>query len=84
MKKLKAYRDKDIKPKINSFDVGKLQVTPDIADVIDEVSPCKNEGFIIRACVDSGTSIRPSDLKLGLEGLGIKVEKPIKVESVIK
>ncbi|MAZ48263.1 MAG: B12-binding domain-containing radical SAM protein [Halobacteriovoraceae bacterium] len=84
VKKLKAYKDKDIKPKINSFDVGKLDFSDEIISVIDEVSPCRNEGFMIRTDVDSGTSIRPSDLKLGLESLGIKVEKPIKVESVIR
>ena len=64
--------------------MGRLDVTDEILTVIDEVSPCRNEGFLIRTDVDSGTSVRPSDLKLGLESLGIKVEKPIKVESVIR
>lgn len=83
VKKLKAYKDKDIRPKIKSFEVGKLDLSEQLMNVIDEVSPCRGEGLMIRTEVNSGTSVRPSDLKLGLETLGIAVEKPIKLASTI-
>ena len=81
VKKLKSYRDKDIKPKIKRYEIGKLDLDKDVLEIIDEVSPCRTEGLFIDTEVENGTSIRPSDLKAGLESLGLKIEKPIKIES---
>lgn len=82
-KKKKTYITKDIKPKIKSAEIGEIGLSQQFVDIIDEVSPCRNKGFIIKTQVDDGTSIRPMDLKRGIETLGIKVSRPIKLESRI-
>lgn len=82
-KKTKKYVPKDILPKIKSSSVGELDIDPELKDIINEVSPCYGEGLLIKANVEQGTSVRPSDLRIGLEGLGLKVQKPIKVTSKI-
>ncbi len=82
-KKKKSYIQKDIKPKIKSATVGKIDLDRATMEVIDEVSPCRSQGFFIKTEVASGTSVRPMDLKRGLESLGVMVERPIKLESRI-
>lgn len=80
-KKKQSYIEKDIKPKIKTATIGKVELPSQFLSLIDEVSPCLNMGFVIKTDVDYGTSIRPMDLKRGIESLGIQVERPIKLES---
>jgi radical SAM family uncharacterized protein/radical SAM-linked protein len=82
-KKRKSYIKKDIKPKIKSIHIGDIDLPKEFVEIIDEVSPCKNKGFIIKTEVQSGTSIRPIDLKNALYQLGISVERPIRVSAQI-
>ncbi len=77
-KKKKKYIQKDLKPKIKSVTLGTLAIESELLDVIDEVSPCKGEGLLIKTFVESGTSVRPMELKRSLEALGFKVERPIR------
>ena len=77
-KKKKKYIQKDLKPKIKSVTLGTLDIESELLDVIDEVSPCKGEGLLIKTFVESGTSVRPMELKRSLEALGFKVERPIR------
>ena len=74
---------KNVKDKIKEITIGKLQLEPNLLGVIDEVSPCRGEGFFIKTDVQDGTSVRPMDLKKAIEALGINVERPIKLESRI-
>ncbi|MBT4790868.1 MAG: TIGR03960 family B12-binding radical SAM protein [Halobacteriovoraceae bacterium] len=80
-KKKKTTIQKNIRTKIKVATVGKIDLAKNIVDVIDEVSPCRNEGFYIKTFVESGTSVRPMDLKRGLESIGVLVERPIKLYS---
>lgn len=80
-KKTKSYIKKDISTKIKSAVVGKVGLDEAYVSIIDEVSPCRNKGFIIKTDVDYGTSIRPMDLVKGLNSLGIKVHRPIRLNA---
>lgn len=82
-KKDKKYIQKNIRAKIKNAKIGTIQLPEDIVNVIDEVSPCKGKGLIIKTYVMSGTSVRPMDLKVGLESIGLHIEKPIKLDSHI-
>jgi radical SAM-linked protein len=83
-KKKKTFISKDIRSKIKSVTIGNIgHLGETLLDTIDEVSPCKKKGFIFKTFVTSGTSVRPMDLKKGLESIGLKVERPIKLESRI-
>ncbi len=82
-KKRKTYIDKDIYPQIKSIEIGNIGLDPETIDIIDEVSPCRNRGFIIKTEVNSGTSVRPMDLIKGFDGLGVSVHKPIRIASRI-
>lgn len=82
-KKKNKYIQKDILPRIKTTIKGELDLDKVTMDIINEVSPCYGEGIFVKTEVDQGTSVRPMDLKRGLESLGILVEKPIKLESRI-
>ncbi len=82
-KKKKSYIQKDIAPKIKSVSSGVIELSEDYIKIIDEVSPCRNKGFIVKTKVESGTSVRPMDLVRGLDGMGIKVHRPIRVSARI-
>ena len=82
-KKKKKYISKDIRPKVKTVSLGHIGLEPNLIKTISEVSPCENQGFIFKTSVESGTSVRPMDLKRGLESIGIEVERPIKLESRI-
>ncbi len=82
-KKKKSYIQKDIAPKIKSVSSGVIELSEDYINIIDEVSPCRNKGFIVKTKVESGTSVRPMDLVRGLDGMGIKVHRPIRVSARI-
>lgn len=82
-KKKNKYIQKDILPRIKTTTVGELDLDKVTMDIINEVSPCYGEGIFVKTEVDQGTSVRPMDLKRGLESLGIMVEKPIKLSSRI-
>ena len=83
-KKRKTYIDKDIYPQIKSIEVGSIGLDEETINIIDEVSPCRNRGFIIKTEVNSGTSVRPMDLIKGFSGLGMEVHKPIRIASRIQ
>ncbi len=80
-KKKNTTIQKDIKTKIKSVTLGKVDLDKATMKVIDEVSPCFKDGFIIKTHVKSGTSVRPMDLKRGLESLGLVIDRPIKLAS---
>jgi radical SAM-linked protein len=82
-KKKRANIKRDIKPNIKSVTIGNIDLDQALVQIIDEVSPCKNKGFVIKAQVKSGTSVRPMDIIKGLSSIGIEVERPIKVASRI-
>ena len=82
-KKKKSYIERDIMPKIKSASLGDIGLDKKFIEIIDEVSPCTKQGFIIKTEVSNGTSVRPMDLKNAIESIGIKVERPIKLESRI-
>ena len=81
--KRKKNIKKELRDKIISVTLGKLDLNQELLNTIDEVSPCTNNGLLIKTNVNEGVSIRPMDLKIGLETLGVELEKPIKLESVM-
>lgn len=82
-KKKKRNIDKNIRPRIKDAFYGTLDLDSATMAVIDEVSPCYGEGLFVKTEVDQGTSVRPMDLKRGLESLGFILEKPIKLKSLM-
>ncbi|MBD65177.1 MAG: hypothetical protein CME62_08220 [Halobacteriovoraceae bacterium] len=82
-KKRKRNIDKNIRPKIKDVTLGELELDQHFMQVIDEVSPCYGLGLFVKTEVDQGSSVRPMDLKIGLESLGFQLEKPIKVLSKV-
>lgn len=82
-KKRKRNIQKDIRDKIKSVSIGKVGLSDELIELIDEVSPCRGEGLIIKTSVSSGTSVRPMDLKRGLESIGVMVERPIRLAARI-
>ena len=82
-KKKKRNIDKDLLPKIKSTEIGYIGLEPALIEIIDEVSPCRGKGFIMKTSVEAGTSIRPMDLIKGLDGIGIKVDRPIRLDARI-
>ena len=82
-KKKRSYVYKDIRPKIKSIEIGKIGLDDSLIKIIDEVSPCRGEGFIMKTRVASGTTVRPMDMQKGLASLGIMIERPIKLSSRI-
>ncbi|MFA7613304.1 MAG: TIGR03960 family B12-binding radical SAM protein [Candidatus Caldatribacteriota bacterium] len=78
-KKDEKFLEKDIKPFLINIREGKLELSENLLETIDEVSPCREEGLFIEAMVDQGRSIRPSEITELLHSLGLKIERPIKV-----
>ncbi|MBT3981077.1 MAG: TIGR03960 family B12-binding radical SAM protein [Bacteriovoracaceae bacterium] len=82
--KKKKQIEKDIRPRIESLQVGVVDLDKDTMTLIDEVSPIIGErGFMALTKVFDGSSIKPIDLVKGLGQLGIKAKKPIKLEVVL-
>lgn len=78
-KKDEKFLEKDIKPFLIGVREGKLELSENLLETIDEVSPCREEGLFIEAVVDQGRSIRPSEITELLHSMGLKIERPIKV-----
>jgi radical SAM-linked protein len=70
---------KNIKNKILNVEAGKLEFDEELMDVIDEVSPCRNQGLFITTEVDQGSSVRPKELVESLTAMGYRPLKPIKI-----
>lgn len=82
-KKKKTYIKKNIRPTIKSAVIANIGLGETLVNIIDEVSPCTNKGLLIKAHVQSGTSVRPMDLIKALSTIGIEVDRPIKLDSRI-
>lgn len=78
-KKLETFVEKDIKPMLLKLTHGKLNLSEDILEIIDEVSPCRGEGIFITSQVTQGSGVRPSELTSFLQGEGMETDRPIKV-----
>ncbi len=78
-KKDEKLLDKDIRPMIVEVASGSLELSQNILDTIDEVSPCRMPGIFVTAKVKQGASIRPSEIIELLSSKGLEVERPIKV-----
>lgn len=77
-KKLKTFIDKDIKSMLAQVYSGKLGLTDEQMDIIDEVSPCKGEGIFVKTKVDQGSSVRPSEIVEILKAKGLQIHRPVK------
>ncbi len=83
-KKDEQYFPKNIRDFIVSINWLNCDIRPDLQNIIDEVSPCKNlKGFEVVTKVDKGTTIRPTELVEIFKNKNLYVEKPIKLESQI-
>lgn len=78
-KKDEKFLEKDIRPMLLDVTLGKLELSENLLETIDEVSPCRAEGLYIQALVDQGRSIRPSEITDLLVARGLEIERPIKV-----
>ena len=78
-KKDETYFEKDIRPLIMQMKAGDLQLSGDLIDIIDEVSPCRSPGVIIKTMIKQGSGVRPSEIVEMLSSQGLKVERPIKI-----
>ena len=78
-KKDEKFLEKDIRPMLLDVTLGKLDLSENLLETIDEVSPCRAEGLYIQALVDQGRSIRPSEITDLLVARGLEIERPIKV-----
>ncbi len=79
----KAGRDlpKDVRPLLLDIQAGDLGIPLAVQDLIDEASPCKMPGVVVKASVTAGSGIRPSELVELLTARGLVAERPIKVAS---
>ncbi|MFN8369358.1 MAG: TIGR03960 family B12-binding radical SAM protein [Bacteriovoracaceae bacterium] len=83
-KKDEQYFPKNIRDFIVSIDWLNCNMSEELQNIIDEVSPCKNlKGFEVVTKVDKGTTIRPTELIEIFKSRNLTVEKPIKLESQI-
>ena len=78
-KKDEKFLEKDIRPMLLDVTFGKLDLSENLLETIDEVSPCRADGLYIQALVDQGRSIRPSEITDLLVARGLEIERPIKV-----
>jgi radical SAM-linked protein len=72
---------KDIRPMLLEITAGDLGIPAAVQDLIDEVSPCKMPGILVKASVKAGSGVRPSELLELLTARGLEAERPIKVAS---
>ncbi|MES2528638.1 MAG: TIGR03960 family B12-binding radical SAM protein [Bdellovibrionota bacterium] len=78
-KKDDTLLEKDIRPLMMEIKSGKLVLSENLMEVIDEVSPCRIPGVFMTASVTKGVSIRPSEILELLSKEGLQTERPIKV-----
>lgn len=70
---------KDVRPLLLEMTSSGLDIPMDVQDLIDEVSPCKMDGILVKTVVKAGSGIRPSELIDLFTARGLQVERPIKV-----
>jgi hypothetical protein len=82
----KEQRDieKDVRPMILKMESSVLDLPMDVLNIIDEVSPCKMPGIMVKTSLSSGSGIRPSELLEIFRSQGLEVERPIKVDAELK
>ena len=73
-----------MKPFLIDVQMGQLNLQSDVLDLIDEVSPCKMPGIMVKTAISAGSGIRPMELSSIFRGLGLEVERPIKVETELR
>lgn len=78
-KKDDSLLEKDIRPLMIEIKSGRLVLSENLMEVIDEVSPCRIPGVFMTASVNKGVSIRPSEILELLTREGLQIERPIKV-----
>ena len=78
-KKDDSLLEKDIRPLMMEIKSGRLVLSENLMEVIDEVSPCRIPGVFMTASVNKGVSIRPSEILELLTREGLQIERPIKV-----
>lgn len=83
-KKDEKLLDKDIRPMILEMKTGHLELSENILEVIDEVSPCRTSGIFITTQVTQGAGVRPSEIVELLVSRGLEVDRPIKVGIELK
>lgn len=77
---------KNIRPFIEKIEPGNINgLYPiELVKLIDQVSPCyQKNGLIINTKVEQGASIKPIELVGIIKDLGLKSQRPIKLESVL-
>ena len=79
-KKEERLLDKDIRPMLLDINTGKLNLSEEVTEIIDEVSPCRMPGVFVKTEVKQGAGIRPSEIVELLTSRGLDVERPIKIE----
>lgn len=83
-KKEERNIEKDVKPLLLEISAGQLSLSEDVMDIIDEVSPCKMPGVMVKTAITAGSGIRPSELSSIFRDLGLEVERPIKVATELR
>ena len=83
-KKDKQSFQKDIREKIVDVKSGKLDLSRSLQETINEVSPCLGDGLFVTTKLSQGSGVRPSELNEMFRNFGFEVERPIKVETLLK
>lgn len=78
-KKDQKQIEKDVRPFLLEVSAANLELSEDIMSTINEVSPCRGQGLMIKTKVNAGSGIRPSELTDLLKTFGAEIERPIKV-----
>jgi radical SAM-linked protein len=78
-KKDEVFVEKDIRSMILNLAIGPLQLSEEMIEVIDEVSPCRMPGVFVTTSVKQGAGVRPSEIIDVLTTQGLSVERPIKI-----
>lgn len=80
-----AYVEKNIRPRLLEVRPGKLQLDEGALAVdLEEVSPVRDRpGVFVITKVEEGSSIRPSDILLGLSQFNLELGRPVKIASTV-
>ena len=71
--------DKDIRPLLLEIKSGNFDIDSKMMDLIDEVSPCRMPGILVKTSLSAGSGVRPSELMDLFSAHGLEVERPIKI-----
>jgi len=75
---------KDIRPFIDTVEVGEMGLYQNEFELVDEVSPCiGKKALTVTTKITDGRSVRPNEIEESLQLAGILALKPIKVETLL-